>query len=290
MRVFVSAAVLAAALAWSAALPAQEQTTALAVRVVDASDAPVSGARLELVGTRVSGLSGDSGWVRLQGVPVGPALLRVSRIGYMPVETTVQLAAGTPFEADVELARAPVALRGVRGESSPRNPALGTTGFYARKERGFGVFLTEDDIERSGAHRTSDLFRRIAGVRVVYNPSTHAYKLQSVRYGLSLSQTTAGAFSGRGGGGGGGGGGSGEGGGGGGGSVCEMMTVLDGVPVKLDGIDDVRLENLGGVEVYRGPSEIPAEFNQTGSVCGVVVMWTRVPSAPPASASPAPAP
>ena len=182
----ISAGALLCALACSASLRAQEPTTALSVRVVDPSNAPVARARLELVGTRFSGVSGDSGWVRLLDVPAGPALLRVSRIGYAPLETTVQLAAGTPFEADVELAPNAVAVRGVTGRGTAQSPGLATTGFYRRKEIGFGAFLTDEDIVRSRATRTSDLFRRIAGVRVVPAPR-NGHRLQTIRYGASLS-------------------------------------------------------------------------------------------------------
>lgn len=292
-----SPAALLLALAWSAALHAQ-QTTALAVRVVDPSNAPVARARLELVGTRFSGVSSDSGVVRMQGVPVGPALLRVTRVGYAPLETVVQIPAGAPFEADVELAPAAVPVRGVTARSTAQSPGLATTGFYRRRELGLGSFLTEDDIVRSRARRTSDLFRRITGVRVVTTPD-HGYRLQSVRYGVSMSQAQ-GAFSAF----------SGPPGSSGTSSapqrtdgevsgpisrICFMLTILDGVPVQLADIDQVRLQSIGAVEVYRGPSEIPPEFNQTGAVCGAVVMWTRSPTtapdnsgAPPAAANPAP--
>jgi carboxypeptidase family protein len=299
MRTFAITAALLGALASSANLSAQ-QTTTLAIHVVDTSDVPVAGARLEVVGTRFAGVSDNAGWVRLQGVPAGPTLLRVSRIGYDPLQTTVQLAGGAAFEADVELARAPVAVTPVTARSTPRNRALDATGFYRRRETGFGAFLTEEDIARSGAQRTSDVFRRIAGVRVIYdsNPRHRGYKLQSARYGLSLSQgapqspgafTPPAAIGGE----------SGNSGANamGGARVCQMVTLLDGVQVQLDDIDQVQLENLGAVEVYRGPAEIPAEFNATGAVCGVVALWTRTaapgqtyPSSTPAAPAPAPNP
>lgn len=281
MRISVGA--LLCALACAGPLHAQQPTTALAIRVVDPSNAPVARARLELVGTRFSGVSSDSGWVRLQGLPVGPALLRVTRIGYAPLESTVALPAGATFEADVELAPATVPVRGVTARSATQTPGLATTGFYRRKEIGFGAFLTDEDIVRSRATRTSDLFRRIAGVRVVPAPR-NGHRLQTVRYGVSLSQNqTKGAFTtptsrndatgpeSR---------------------ACFMTTIIDGVPVNLEDIDQVRLESIGAVEVYRGPSEVPAEFNQTGSVCGVVVMWTRManPAPGPARAAANPAP
>jgi carboxypeptidase family protein len=280
MRTLAVTAALLAALASPALLRAQE-TASLAIHVVDASDAPVAGARLELVGTRFAGVSDNAGWVRMQGLPVGPALLRVSRIGYAPLETSVPLSAGAPFEADVELVRAPVAVNPVTASATRANAGLAGTGFYARKERGFGVFVTREEMERSHALRTSDVFRRMAGVRLV-PVGPHSYQLQSERYGgMGLSQTGAfsrprrtadgGVVDPR---------------------MCPMATFVDGVQVQLDDIDEVVFNNLGAVEVYRGPSEIPPEFNQTTRGCGVVVMWTRTAEPNPAAAAsstPAPA-
>jgi hypothetical protein len=43
-------------------------------------------------------------------------------------------------------------------------------------------------------------------------------------------------------------------------------------------LDDlVRVDMLEGVEVYRGPSELPAELYGTNfrGACGAVALWTR---------------
>jgi hypothetical protein len=74
-----------------------------------------------------------------------------------------------------------------------------------------------------------------------------------------------------------------------------MLTVVDGVLVPMDNIDDVPLNNIGAVEVYRGPSEMPPEFNYPDAVCGVVLIWTRTADPAPAratrsAATPAPSP
>jgi carboxypeptidase family protein/TonB-dependent receptor-like protein len=268
VRTIPIAAALLCVLAVSA-VEAQE-TASLAIRVVDPSNAPIAGARLELIGTRFHAVSGDSGWVRLKGLPAGPALLRVTRIGYAPVEATLQLPAGAPFEADVEMTPAPVAVRGVAGTKERRSPGLAITGFYRRREMGNGAFLGPDDIARSQALRLSDLFRRVAGVRVVPAGST-GYILQSVRYGMTLSRGSMGSFRPR-------------------GisrgapasrNLCTMTVYVDGAPTVLESIDDVSLQTVGAVEVYRGPAEIPPMYNASGSACGVVLLWSRTADANP---------
>jgi carboxypeptidase family protein len=253
MRAIATVALLCALSATDATTLRAQQTASLAIHVVDASDAPVAGARLEVVGTRFAGLAGADGWVRLEGLPVGPALLRISRIGYAPLETSVPLAAGAAFEADVELASAPVAVPAVAGSGEREDAGLAAGGFYRRKRGSLGVFLTEEDFERAHVLRTVDIFRAIAGVRVA-PMGRGGHVLLSARY------------------------------------RCPMSLYLNGVEIPTENIDGALFENLGAVEVYRGPTETPPEFARDGSPCGAVAMWTRTGGPRPAAARPRPAP
>jgi hypothetical protein len=259
----VLAAVLLAA---PSAAPAQQTAIlgrGLGLHVVDAADAPIAGARVVL-GTGAEGVSGDSGWVRLPGVQPGRVFVLVTRIGYRPTEFTLEVPATGGLEVDVELEAAPVAVQGVTAVGRTENRTLAMGGFYRRKEVGMGTFLTREDIADTGAMRTSEVFRRVRGVRVVRGGGD-TYKLQTARYGLSLSQTAGpvtrtgrpnrqppGS-----------------------GYVCEMLVFVDGMQQQLDGIDDIPMESLEAIEVYRGAGEIPAEYRVMNATCGVVLLWTR---------------
>jgi hypothetical protein len=39
--------------------------------------------------------------------------------------------------------------------------------------------------------------------------------------------------------------------------------------------DDVRPNEVEGIEVYRRLSEVPAEYRKAGSECGVVLIWLK---------------
>ena len=59
---------------------------------------------------------------------------------------------------------------------------------------------------------------------------------------------------------------------------CEVSYYLDGGRFRPDpevGINEILGSEVIAVEVYRGPSETPAEFLDSGSRCGVIVIWTR---------------
>ena len=44
-------------------------------------------------------------------------------------------------------------------------------------------------------------------------------------------------------------------------------------PPKID--DIASIVSLEAIEIYRGPSETPIAYQNTGSACGVVLLWTR---------------
>lgn len=230
------------------------QQPGLGIHVVDASDAPVVGAQVVVAGTGLQGVSDQSGWVRLRTVPPGRVAVRVTRLGFQPSEFSLEVPPSGSLEVDVELVPGPVRVEGVTAVGAAENRALATTGFYRRKEAGGGAFLTREDIDMIGVKRTSEVFRRVRGVRVIY-AGKNKWKLMGLRFGASMSQS-AGSRSRN-------------------GATCEMVTFLDGNRIYLDGIDDISLEGVEAIEVYRGTTEVPPEFRVTDAACGVAALWTR---------------
>jgi hypothetical protein len=61
--------------------------------------------------------------------------------------------------------------------------------------------------------------------------------------------------------------------------ICRLRFMVDGAVVTLSGherIDDIVMASqVGGVEVYQTPSDLPAEYSGHNSRCGVVAIWTR---------------
>jgi hypothetical protein len=39
--------------------------------------------------------------------------------------------------------------------------------------------------------------------------------------------------------------------------------------------EDTPIRDVYGIEIYRGPSEVPGEFSGSNAMCGVIVMWTK---------------
>jgi hypothetical protein len=115
--------------------------------------------------------------------------------------------------------------------------------FYGRMNRGIGHFMTSEQIEKRNAVNMTDLFRMIPGARV----SSGSLGRTRLRFR---------------------------------GAQNPPLVWLDGTPmyageVDLDAFDP---RSFAGVEIYSGPSSVPAEFlgNQSmSSSGGTIVLWTR---------------
>ncbi|HEX5724891.1 MAG TPA: carboxypeptidase regulatory-like domain-containing protein [Longimicrobiaceae bacterium] len=129
----------------------------------------------------------------------------------------------------------------VRASSRRLTPAMAA--FYERAERRTsGRFVLRSEIDRMRVQRTSDLLRRMPGIRITPHPR---------RPGLVVR--------GRG--------------------NCIPRLFVDGQEVTLLGesVDDVvRPGDLEGIEVYSGAG-YPLEFGRGDrGTCGAILIWTRM--------------
>lgn len=115
MRAVPRAALLALALAWGAALGAQQApapaTATLQGRVTQAgSDTGIASAAVLITGTLLHTVTEGDGSFKIIGIAPGTYTVRVLRIGFEPVSREVTLAAGDVLTLNVSLAVAPVTL------------------------------------------------------------------------------------------------------------------------------------------------------------------------------------
>jgi hypothetical protein len=107
-----------------------------------------------------------------------------------------------------------------------------------RKNRGFGKFFAEDQIQDRHAFESSDLIRTLPGFRVV-------------GFGVDAKvMSSRGPSSIRG--------------------PCSPNIVIDGV--QHQEINLIHPSNIGAMEVYREGEPTPPQYF---SSCGAIVIWTR---------------
>jgi hypothetical protein len=221
------------------------------------SHTAIVSAVVRLAGTARRTLTDANGEFRLADLPSGALTFYVRAIGYHPIVVDLLLEPGDSLRLDSDvlaLRPTPIQLPGVVVTSdSVQREALTLVGFYERRGRGFGVFLEQGEFSRWLPHTLSDVLRHLPGVRVVANPN----------YGRTTPRTDFRPY------------------------LLELrgcrsiMFFLNGASLgsSNDPLFDLDLlvlpQEIAAVEVYRGPSEIPLQYNATNSLCGVVLLWSE---------------
>ena len=167
--------------------------------------------------------------------------LGIGRIGYESIVDSLVFRSDLGLRIEAALVPDAMELDPLLVVVEARSQNLEVRGFYDRRARGVGDFLTRDEIDRRNAIRMSDLFRRIPGVSV---RSRGRFSEQSV---VTLR----------------------------GGCVADIF--VDGVSTVSPFPVDFALQpqEVDAIEVYHS-SELPAEFGTT--TCGAVMIWTLVPN------------
>lgn len=260
--------------------PSLSQAQTLAVRVSDAATGrPVAGAQASLRLARVGGLTDSLGAISIQTPQAGSDTLLISHPGYARAVVPTTLRSDETVDIAIQLRQEAYTLPEVTvaAKEVPREPGLG----FARRHRmGLGHFITRSEIDRYAPMKSSDILRRVPGVRIVKN--------RAGDHVISMARST---------------------------SRCRVQYYVDNMPMPTEELLDAAIEQritadqaqngnnadarararakklnrdlpgftidhippemIEAIEVYRGAAEIPIEYRTTGSLCGVVLIWTR---------------
>jgi hypothetical protein len=237
---------------------AQQPATATIVfgTVRNVSGVPVPGAELWLDGTAAKAVSNDSGEFRIDNAPSGRQKLMVRRVGFRPDYRRLALSPGDTKQVKFALegmleeldAVIVTAQKGANGRMAE---------FWARRMVGVGVFITREEIDRRHPPQTSDLFHTVMGIHVISGAAAEPIRLVSGRQAVTAVRGANSAGS----------------------AICPMQYYVDGIFMSPGtfSIDEIVPVQIEAIEIFRGPSEIPARFRQRETGCGLVVIWTREP-------------
>jgi hypothetical protein len=244
-------------------LAAGSGNTVVSGTVVDSeTGSEIAGVEIGVVDGDRTTLSDDSGFFELTGLAPGTVQLAMRHIGYhqriIRIENLrpgqrLELSPETPQMAPVEVAVLdPLVVTGERTEL--REVRLES--FFARRDEGFGEFVTREEFEDWHPLEVTDILRRVSGVRILPNPH-YGISGDSQKY---LVRTNRSVLSVR-------------------GESCPPLYFLNGAFIgnARDNDIDVVLStnNIDAIEAYSGPSQMPSAFNMTGSRCGVIAFWSR---------------
>jgi hypothetical protein len=248
------------------AAPTGRDTGTLTGIVVDSeSGDPVDGAAVLLPGVGQTAISNPLGRFTFPSLPPGQIDLRVHRMGYADATGQVEIAAGKATDTKVVLTIEPIALDPINVISVRRRIELpGLEDFERRYHSGRGRFVLEGDIQDRSPRRLTEVLWE-TGVDVIGDG--RAIRIRRTR--------------------------------------CAPMVYLDGIKLthlsrgggppppsgaypfsrvagasfeEVEAAEAVNLVdpmNVIAVEVYRGPAEIPGQYIDSNSMCGVILIWTR---------------
>jgi hypothetical protein len=221
----------------------------LRVQVSDAaSGGAVTDAEVWLGRTR---MSTDSAGRVLLPRQHGRETLVVRRLGYTPLRRPVS---EEESELKVVLVPEPVRISAVAANARPMPHSPPLRRFYERLESGRGRYLTREQIEGRHPRRITDLFREIPGVRIENTPRGERLRMDGATPAMYRLNTRWEA------------------------GDCPVQYYLDGVSYLPDfaGVpNDVRPDEVEGIEVYRRLPEVPVEYRRPGAECGVVLIWLK---------------
>ncbi len=231
------------ALGFAPAAAQESEATLLTYVTMADSRAPIVGARVSIAGTTIAALTGADGRVSLAGIPSGSQTVQVHVFGYAPAFGLVSLEPGQVATLSLAMRAAVFALPEIRVRARRRPTYLQQAGFEHRKSRGGGgAFVTRAEIQQRNPRMLSDMLRNVPGI--VLGPTAFG----DAR--ASMARST-------------------------GSRRCPIQYFVDGQQTIGFNIDDVPPRDVEGLEVYKGASAVPGEYNRGSAMCGVILIWTR---------------
>jgi hypothetical protein len=212
----------------------------------------VVGASVMLLDTTFTVVAGttanQTGAFRVVAQQPGSFFVLVEALGYRPtLDGILDMDEGGSATVEIYMDPKPIELDSLKVavERVETHRILEMAGFNERVDRGFGHYITPEELRRRNPRYHFELFRNTPGVRVSgagLMGTTIEFTVGSVR-----------------------------------GPTCVPRTYVDGVQVNIDmGLEAVvEVDQIAGVEIYSRPSQVPLQWGGSDSTCGVLLFWTR---------------
>ena len=189
---------------------------------------------------RRTAVSDDEGRFQFQQVAGGTYEVLFRRLGYGERLDSLNFVSGTFVDLQVSLAQEAIKLEEIT--VTVGSVLLARQGFYDRMRQGFrGTFIERTDIEEERPASVTELFQNIRGVTVVWGGVYGAQIFMNQRSSFTSNHPG-----------------------------CRPEIWLDGIRSTIESLDVMRVEELEGIEVYRGGA--PGSWTDP---CGTIAVWTR---------------
>jgi hypothetical protein len=202
----------------------------------DETGDPITGAVIRIKGRSPDVVTDPNGRITLEHLPVGRLTVDVVAIGYLPRLESMLIQEGTTPERRLGMSFTGDKLPDIVVEARQEKLYPRYQDFHRRQKDGAGFYITWKEMHARGYSRLGDVLRNVRGVQVHCRPNDCL---------VLMTRSTS----------------------------CPPTIWVDGRESDYYGVN-TSIEEIYAMEVYRGPSEMPAEFIGT-SMCGAIVLWTK---------------
>jgi hypothetical protein len=243
---------LGAAPSASAKDPTQGSGASLSGIVTSHDGHPLEGVQVVVDGSSASATTDARGSFTLAGLPDGTRMAEARALGYEPVRVRVEPSRAEQRNVTIAMGKRVTTLESVTvfGKHSRRLRDL--TGFAERKLKGFGRFITRQEIDQRNVLSACELLRQVPGVNVMDDGTTGCTaNIRGATTGAAAGGTRAAPH------------------------MCEPTVYEDNIPFGGTFSEFTRTvlpKDIQGIEVYTTSTEPPQFFGE----CGVIVVWTRM--------------
>jgi len=174
----------------------------------------------------------------ISNLAAGRHRLEIRSIGYRPHILEFTLLEGQMLEREFAMVFTGDRLPELAVEARNSKLLSRFGDFERRRQNGLGAFITRDEIRARGYMNMGDALRMVKGVRV---------DCGVIECRIHMTRSAAG---------------------------CYPTYYVDGRHVNSFA-ESTPINDVQGIEVYRGAAELPGEFSGDKGMCGVIVIWTR---------------
>lgn len=199
---------------------------------------PIVGASITIPVLSRAVVSDEGGHFLHSPLEAGSYVVQVHAVGYIPSAKAFDLTTGQSVTHVFQLTTIPPVLPNVVVSGHPGSVGRRFEDFDRRRALKRGQFLTRAEIEARNAVNLSDLLQTMRGIR------TECAGFTCI---IETSRSTHG---------------------------CRPAFFVDGRMSTTFG-PTTPVRDIEGIEVYLGPSEIPAEYLGPDSGCGAIGIWTK---------------
>ena len=255
MRCMVLAGALLALGNASIAEAQRDSTATLVGRILDATDSGgVANAGIQIVGTNLVARSDGRGRFRLPRIPPGRREIQARFFRYSPFKDTVIFVAGDSLRLDIYLQRVPQLLSELVVHGRAFRVPHGFESVYERGARGWGTFITREQIDSVGPKDIKTMFE---GIRGVFVGQDGVYFNRCYGNPALWGEYAEVWFDGQ--------------------RVTNFQFSKDPRdPRQMNAfMETLPPSEVQAIEVYTASVNIPAEFTSGGSPCAVIAIWRK---------------